>query len=491
MFRRRRFLACLIMGMMIALLLSACGKAGRDEIRANMEESQTGGTSSSGTDASSIGGGDVSVPAIAEDVQEHISYSYQSENTDSHIDVDADVVATGYGNVAVYEQSVKELDDEVIREIADNLFDNGEYELIKPYEISTIDELNQEKEYLEALVHEYQITDISSERGFDKPYILELIDSVDFYIDNYDESKVADVPEGQLIMYVSGGHYEDIGTEGDKIIEEESGNECSLRGTVNGEVWMLYYSETDDYYSHGLKIFALTQDTVEYVNANLTGYDDINVIKYGENRCDYNQAELDAGNLLERIGFEDMEVAHSCQVIVSSEAESDYMDGYGMMFARNVDGIRSGYSQLMVALSDTGIAQQSYIYVHVNSSGVQYIGISILYDLGERLSDSTTLLEFDKIDLIAQEYIPEMIESHDNEDPDTPINMVIDRVELNYVIVTYDGAMYSLVPVWLYYQLNEPAYQPEKFAVFGINAIDGSIVSIGASNITGNVLLRY
>ena len=408
----------------------------------------------------------------------------------------ADVVATGYDSACVYEQSLKEFDNKTIAEIANKLFDNGEYELVRPYEISTIDELHKEKEYLEGLAAEYNIIDISSEQGFDKPYILTLIDAVDFYIDNYDDSKAAEGPDGELITHVSGRYYANTGTDGAETIEDEGRDECTLRGYVDGEVWMLYYLKPDNNaMGDELKIFALTQNTVKSFNAILTSNSDINSIKYGENRCDYTQAERDAEAMLEKIGFEDMAVVHSSQVIVPSSDELDYMDGYGIVFASDAGSIRLGYSSLMVALSgtsDLGFAEQSYISVHVNSSGIQCISITKLYDLGEKLSDGVELLEFEQIDKIAQEQLQNIIKSIDEADRDTAYNETVGRIELNYVTVSYDGKMYSLVPAWLYYYDNDYEDIADTWAAVCINALDGSVIGVGASSASdASVLLSY
>ena len=78
------------------------------------------------------------------EVPEHVKYEVTGNETSNHLTVDADIILPESNNLPVYSMEALELSDEFIKGYADKLFDNGEYRIIKPYEICTLEEREEE-----------------------------------------------------------------------------------------------------------------------------------------------------------------------------------------------------------------------------------------------------------------------------------------------------------------------------------------------------------
>ncbi|MBQ8165833.1 MAG: hypothetical protein IJZ96_02215 [Lachnospiraceae bacterium] len=79
---------------------------------------------------------------------ESVSYEVLSKlNSGRVIKVEAKVSATQTNDISVYSLNYTPMDDAHIKGYADKLFDNGEYTVVKPYEISSLEELNEERNH--------------------------------------------------------------------------------------------------------------------------------------------------------------------------------------------------------------------------------------------------------------------------------------------------------------------------------------------------------
>lgn len=187
---RRGILAKGITLVILALSLSGCGngrKADREEIADDLNAQ--GGTAS-GSDAYNVDmNGEEGIP-------EHISYSV-TNGYGSEVKVDADVSASGYGQAAIYDVKPVTIDEEVIKGYADKLFDNGSYEVVKPYSICSMDELQAEKALLEEIIAGYEE---SGKRDILPNHLMINLGVVETYMEEYDANSVRELGEDELIV---------------------------------------------------------------------------------------------------------------------------------------------------------------------------------------------------------------------------------------------------------------------------------------------------
>ncbi len=454
---RRAFailLACLF-------LFSGCGK--REKLEEDMSRVDTDISSDSDAGKETV------------DIPEHLTYTLGTSGY--KFNVDADVTAAGYQNVKVYEQNPGTVDDEYLKNLAEHIFDDGEYEVIKPYNLCSMEELQEENQFLQELYEEAGKDEYPSWK-------------IDAYIDNYNEENVSELPEGTLIYH----YYEETFEEG--TIGFES---CTLRGLVDGNMAELRYQSTEGE-SGTLYVRRYVCDHV-YKNCN-TEYELASTL-YGENSCNLEEASRTAQDIIDNMGYTDMkQLAVQHRVINDgSEAEPEtsiYLDGYRFIFVRETDGIENilGEMPYAVIINDSvgedidGLpgACQEFISVEIDSTGVVGITFGMRYERGEQLSDQPSMLSFEQVDAIAQDYMNDKLEFYNQHSDDYTFQIV--AVRLGYVTLLYD-TQYTLVPVWVYVKENDFADQTLDSISFGVNALDGSIVLFEYDNVYGNPSENY
>lgn len=108
--------------------------------------------------------------------------------------IDAKVVAETTEDIGVYGLSFVPIDDALVKNYADKLFDNGEYQVIKPFSICNEEELNAEREHAVMLMEYYGNTSRAGQKYYKLPapglaYGPEdVVNSVDHQLARYEES---------------------------------------------------------------------------------------------------------------------------------------------------------------------------------------------------------------------------------------------------------------------------------------------------------------
>lgn len=161
----------------------------------------------------------------------------------------------------------------------------------------------------------------------------------------------------------------------------------------------------------------------------------------------------------------------------------EWMDGYEVVLVRNINGvplIYSDYSDLIfeylnAKLPDTTSYLEKYgqerISIFINDTGIYQCDLMYAYELGDTLSESTTMLSYESV----KRRIQSMIEAEPNPycrtlDSDT---MLYTKLKLEYMRIESDGE-YALVPVWKLMGMQNGTIQ----YLVCINAIDGSEINI-------------
>lgn len=470
---KKKFIAILL----IVTLCAGCGRENKDDIqdKYNQVQGENGGQAeSSALDASAT----YTYP-------ETVNYVSNADIPDQKTTIDANVMAETTENIGVYGLSFVPIDDALVKSYADKLFDNGEYEIIKPLDICNEEELNAQREHAVQLIEYYGGESRAGQKYYKLPcgtipYAPEdLINSIDYELSKYEESNYVELAEGQLLYKETRESYED--TPEDSITTLKS--KTRLRGKVDGEEWdmVVQYVEPVDGVPYG--VISMSNVYIDSIVYDYKPINEMNTMFYGENVLDLEGARKDALSALEKLGFDEIDNIYTCNVITVDNYtiadgamyyEGEKNNGYCFVFGRrygnlDVGYVAHGYNNLELTKvhgEELGNFQE-YIYVTVTDAGIYNISFSTGYEVAEKLSDNSNLLEFNYINDAAIKYIEDQPITYKN----------IGTIELKYITAYYENDGYALVPVWIYYDSMEGEVSTdEPRARFGVNALDGSIV---------------
>ena len=478
--------------LILSFVIAGCGRADGSRIEADMQDvGQDIGTAT-----------DAAADDISDEIPEKLTYTIANDDGRCSVDVDAEVIVPEATSYSVYEEKLIAFDDDFLKTLAENLFDGGTYEQIKPAWMCTQEELATEQEYTKMLVQRY--TGQEEMPAYMPGWLYNLYR---FYNEmSYDGSMVAELTEGQLIYNYMASY--DIDGETMTTCYDN----CTLRGTVDGEEWILYYENfipdgvlSSDQYGSVISVFpgetqcrlvvAPVNQKYDYGWAQMSSPDNyLDTTTYGENVSDETQCRQMAYDFVEKLGLADnMEVVCVNNYIVTDENESGRLDGYRMYMAPVINGVQNYFSNMgcVVTKNDEESlpAYQEYIAVDVSSEGVCSVVVGNQYEMGECMTKQANMLTFEQIDMIAQEYMQECVnKSFSTEYMVENIELSIDRVQLSYATIQYEEG-YSIVPVWVYYFEYDKKYMFHE-AFFGVNALDGSVFDMGYNNSYDNLFYR-
>lgn len=471
---RRRLFVCIIV---LALVMVGCGKKDSQEIDDKL--SSLDNAESSVGEESTEDSGIYSMP-------ESVSYEVQGELTSGMVTkVEAEVSAEQTDDISVYSLSYTSMDDAYVKCYADKLFDNGEYEVVKPYEISSLEELNEERNHYLDIWSYYGGTSgsgVKQHYGVCGPITIgpeHNITMIDQQVSDFQESNVVVYKDNQLLYEESYDSFDDAGNISGEVIAKKA----KLRGTVDGEEWELrgYSANENNMYAYDIMVMNKVYTSTEVTGC--IGVNDFATSCYGENILDIDTARADAESFLKKLGFDKIDNIHTLQLVTKVD-DKEVNDGYRFIFAPK-------YGNLPVALLNNtyvidtptyakvfGLEQacfQEYIHVNITSEGIIEVSFYKSYDESVELTDDAELLSFDDVDIAAKKYIEESF----------PYVVTISNIDLKYVITYYGGEDYALVPVWLYSM--GPEVDGWSSTCFGVNALDGSIIEFGFKNYVADV----
>lgn len=313
------------------------------------------------------------------------------------------------------------------------------------------------------------------------PYAPEdVINIIDHELASYEESNFVELEEGQLLYQETKESYHD--SSEDTITTRRS--KTRLRGKVDGEEWDMVVQYVDPVGGVPYGIISMSNVYSHTFVLDYKPINDMNTMFYGENIVDINEARQSALEALGELGIEELDNIYTCSVVSVDNCtfmeegyyryEGEKNNGYCFVFARrygnlDVGYVAHGYSGLTITqVNGDNLGNfQEYIYVTVTDDGIYNISFSTGYQVTEKLSDNSNLMDFDYINEAAIKYIEERPITYDN----------IGNIELKYIVTYYRDEGYALVPVWIYYDSMEGEVSTdEPRARFGVNALDGSIV---------------
>lgn len=423
-----------VLGCVLLVSVSGCGRADRDDIAEDL--------SSANTDASA---GDADMNHVLGDdkAEERLQYTMQGSNG-RKITVDAEIEAPDISRMNIYEETAMYINDESLAEFAGAVFDEGEYQIIKPYEICSEEELEQAKMALEIEAAEYETDAVPTA-------IRKNLDDVNYYLSNLKETTYIETVDNQIIYILPDGTWK-----------------WKLQGKIDGNMWSLsgFVSEYEGGSNQILKLSPYD------ANQNWSSTVVMSDATAEYNACDLQTAKNLANEAVEKLGYGDMTVIDTKQLMPEG-GSTENLDGYRFTYGRCPEGIETLYMDNSYAKAegaDVNSAQE-YIFVYVNTGGVALINFSDTYKLGTVMSENMTVMPFETVDEIARAEMVNYLEEYNGAD------ITVSQVRLGYMTITYNGSEYSLVPVWAYYY-DTDIYDAGKKAMFAVNALDGGIINL-------------
>ncbi|MDE6025558.1 MAG: hypothetical protein K2G45_08900 [Lachnospiraceae bacterium] len=460
--KRIRKICAGIISLSLMLSFTACEKAKKDNIADDLKENV--GVEASVSDAENQNATD--------EIPENISYTVE---VGGHaIEVDAKIYADGYGNIPTLAMKRCDNEDEWVLKYAKKLFDNGEYENVRPYRAMNREELESELQFFR---EKYE----SEEHNPNDE--TELIQS---FLENYNEENYEKYSDDKIVY----SFVEQTADEGEYTSVT---NEAYLRGYVDGRMWTLkYWNEYGDYIVDGEIIDS--KENMPFLMAQCIddGYstkDAANIDEtYLNNLCDREIVEKQAKEFLEKLGFGNMELLHIVQNSLETTEEALAVDGYTMVFGMSKNEAHLLFAcgaaeNAMEPMSDY-VALQPYVEVQVNSNGIHSIEIFGDYNETEVMSGESRMLSFEQINKVAKEEFEKMLTENNS------YYFTVGYIEFGYVCITYDGLSYALVPAWRYYDSDSDRNTTFRKSYLTICALDGSVIYSGmtANHFPGAVL---
>ena len=399
--------------------------------------------------------------------------TYESTGSKGSVSIDASVITPEkIDDCSVYSLEFDFFDDDDVKTLVENIFDEGSYFLYMPY---TSEQINLIREKLTAMAP-YAKTPDETQAFTDALYNL----------DYREENLKSGVPEmdGEIKFYNIAEYTE---------YEDLNEYQCNVFGTIDGKNAVVYFSKDDYNCQMRLSLFGYVNRTV--ANSGDESYD---IRAYG-NVCGYTMSEAEdiAKDFIVSMGYENMSVAKSYNTILYSMENQYYtneageeienyvqvneVNGYNIYFSRSYGTYNVTYDgshfQSMYGtcyFDENGenpykVVGHEFIRVYVSDDGVTDVEFCNPMREIELIADDVVLLDFESINQIAIEKLDSMADEYKDE-------FKIDEIKLGYSIIEEDGK-YAIIPTWSYMKHSDATSTTAHVINYiSLNAIDGSEV---------------
>lgn len=466
-----------ILGLALMLGLTGCGAGGTESIDDYAKQSDQ-------TEASSDSKNQTNDSTKDEDSSEETNQiemtGGESGGIPSHlkgtfgkgslaVNIDADVIATDYDKAKIYKMEEVNMDEEYLTHIADNLFDNGKYTVVLPYQYWDKDELQKEKEIL----------DQKEEENPDCYYDYGRESAMDTALEQEEKKPAPEIVAGTSILRES---------TNDGLCNNVNCTHqfVKFRGLIDGVEHELNYIRCMNVYGESQ---SLTVTALEPVVQTF----DIGDAGTGDNVVDAKIAEKKAKDLLDKIGFGEYTLSFGSDLTcIRGEEQEHFNGGYYMIFTHMFPELTSSMIENYgIALYGENAGEQTIKAQHQNNimfriydGGAMQIEFDVNSEAGDVMSGETLeLLSFDKVLEIAEGHIAAGKYKDDrNMYYDWMKNVlgndsVIGDVRLAYLPVKYDN-QYAYVPAWVFSYTNESFRALKGVPYMGfiaVGAVDGEV----------------
>lgn len=377
--------------------------------------------------------------------KDHLEYTLDVKGVAHKLVVNADVEADAINDFAVYDMIPVSITEEWLLEKAKSIFDNGEYEVKNVVPNCSMEQLQADLSHMDELIAESKQNSTGVSMRVSQGY-----DDLWSYIE-YGDQQENPLEDGQVIVYT------DIGSG--------MGYAARIWGKIDGEEYELSYIDSEYYKALTLNKLACFAAKTGYFMRN----DSVIASTYGENRCNYEDAEEIAMDFISGLGLDDYDLAETFEISGSGEDGSIFLDGYRFEFTPCIDGIKTDYTIMTRTTKEYDPAQkmddyidQSVIQVDVDSSGLFMVQIGDIYQIGECVNENINVMPIEQVDALVQTAIKDQFEEY----------CEIHKVKLEYVTVKYEEG-YVNVPAWVYFVKTSTS---EIYARFACNALDGTMI---------------
>ncbi len=400
---------------------------------------------------------------------------YESTGNSGSVSIDATVITPEkIEDCPVYSLEFDFFDDEDVKKLVENMFDEGSYFLYMPY---TSQQINLIREKLTAMAPYAETPD--EEQAF--------TDAL-YNLDYREENLKSGAPEmdGEIKFYNMAEYTE---------YEDLNEYQCNVFGTIDGNYAVVYFSKDDYNCQMSLDLFDFINRTVDN-----TGDDSYDMRAYG-NVCSYTMSEAQslAKDFVDSLGYENMTIAKTYNAVVySMEQTGDaYTDedggdnaeftmvsevnGYNIYFSRCYGDYAVTYDntafQSMYGAyyyDENGdnpykVTGDEFIRVYVSDSGVIEVEFCNPMKEVELIAEEVVLLDFESINEIALEKFDSLADEYKDE-------FDVNEIELGYSIIEEEGN-YVIIPTWSYmHHADDTHNYAYMLNYLSINAMDGSIV---------------
>lgn len=448
---------CLVCMAMVTLMVgSGCGKSNKDTVAEDFENVTVEATNT-----------DVTQEEKNYSVPEHVAYDVSGDGTNSSVHVDADVVADGFENAVVYETTILEVNDDYVKNLASRLFDDGQYTVELPYWFMTKTQLNE-------AMSERGVSSSSAE--FDENNV-QSANYVGYYAMNVDavidgSQNVAAV-DGQ-IFYTYNDSYKEKQYDPANGIYREVGDTihdtvqfARLSGTIDGVPCELMIRKSGE--SGENRIWIVADDKR---SAGGNEYDMDSAVT-NENLCNYDDALKMADDMVARITDAEYDLCKVTVRSVMSKKASNVFDGYRFYFTPVVNDHPIAYnSAYTIVAGSNEYVDQPMLMIEIDDKG--FIEAKYLTDISIDgcMSDAPALLTFEQ----SEEEMKIQLQAYLQQE--SGLKFDIDKIQFSHVLLRQDNR-YAIVPFWMYYMSNSGYQSVKETAIFGVNALDGSVVVFG------------
>ncbi|MDE6025553.1 MAG: hypothetical protein K2G45_08875 [Lachnospiraceae bacterium] len=461
--RKTKVIIALVLGI---FSLTACGKEDKDDIASDI----AGITVEHETDSRVEDG---SIP-------DSLDYIVKGIYDDSVITVAAEVDSSNFASANVYDVTLKQVDSDFLKHLADGLFD-GEYSYIKPYKHCSLEELELEKQAYDNIYNEA----IGEDGNHYVSYIFyTYYGLLEEFINDYQGSG-ASLKDHNGLLYHEDAFDENstfggVGIYVSTPCEIAGADYSRIRGKIDNHTYEMYYEkyylEYDTQSNDGMRqdrhdpqVLRILRMDTPYIVKEVADMDEI-----GTNKYDYDTALKQAQDIMEKMGFDGYRKVGEQQLYVaeSAGAQTYSLNGYAIWFSnapQSMEFFEYGDAHVIALGSDHDnewvySAGQPYVRITVTDAGIQDISIGDIYSEPVASNKEIKLLSFEKMDEKAKEQLEKF-----------HYDFNIDRVTLGYEYISYDGINYSVIPVWAYYEAEEDYAVP----VIYVNALDGQPIEYG------------
>lgn len=406
-----------------------------------------------------------------------------------------------FSMVNVYEQTVTDFSEDMIKEMGKDLFD-GEYTFVKPLSCRDREDIQEELYQVEKECKK----DGSVQNVVGINNIVGLYLSLDEYLSSRKEDKGQAYEEGKFAKGDDWTFYDEA-----LILKGEiDGVDTYLIGYRYGDHEMVavrskYLIEVCGYFTNHIgmeeKIYSYENNKVQYSEERLYQkwvYEDVEsksiTLRCGDNQCKISRedAEKLALNTAMKMGYENMSVAKVCWTMDNyGVGQSSQADGYSFYLQRNYNGLsmdqnsnwwwntylhpKSSVSAEEKALY-ASVAPQEFLRVGVYDDGVYSIDTwAPKMSVQKELSKNVDLMEYAEISQIIKEDLTAMLEHRSTQCKDREVYQVT-GYRLRYINVDYEGKS-ALVPAWIVTGKEGGGYLEDTLIV--VNALDGTLIYSG------------